>query len=245
MYRQDFRKIIHSPFFYISIITMLANALYGGWNAINNVNDYFFLDTVGWTDDGGAVLSLISLLSGITFTDLFCIENNSGMIYSVMSRTSKIKYALERIIMANISGILLMICVEVLYFIICFFFWRGSLVFGGEWSDGIFEPYLNTVGNHSVCAAVWILLRMLYASVWPGVAIVASLFIRSRYVLMVAPFVLQYIWDTAVGAWKRYELSSMFLYQISSGWLMKIAVIASIWLLEIIIYVIGISRKTS
>jgi hypothetical protein len=255
MFRQDMRRILRSPVFYFSILVVEICIVAGAWEDLSEINDFVFLGTMGWFASGSSMICYaIPLLAGLAVSDSYCIERKDGYHYSVMSRGSKLRYCISKIVTANLSGMMMMAAAEILFVVVCFVVRRGDLVLSTDLiSKSFFENTWHAVFFEKGCPIMawvsWMLSYCVAASIFPGISLCVSLVIRNRYVVMAAPFVLEEIEGTLLVALHKYNCTFSQLLPGHpgtpyDGWLIRIAVVVSFWMAEILLFVWGIMRET-
>lgn len=145
---------------------------------------------------------------------LFCDEYNSGFLKSILMRTDKKKYIIERIICNSISGGFALAIPILLIFVV-------SLVFG--------EPYLksNIPENFSTfyegtvfeniqfiwgglfVSVITIVLTFIFGMVWANAGLCISAFVTNKYVSLAFPIILYYCASITLYRFNLIMLSPM------------------------------------
>lgn len=102
MLKQEIRRVLHSPFFYISIIILVFADFPVMLDQFEMSNELTYLVDVGWGMGYGSVL--YPLLCVLTTAESYLMEYRSGYRYSSMSRTSKTRYAVTKMAVAIGTG---------------------------------------------------------------------------------------------------------------------------------------------
>ena len=102
MLKQEIRRVLHSPFFYVSIIILVFADFPVMLDQFEMSNELTYLVDVGWGMGYGSVL--YPLLCVLTTAESYLMEYRSGYRYSSMSRTSKTRYAVTKMAVAIGTG---------------------------------------------------------------------------------------------------------------------------------------------
>lgn len=254
MFRHDFRKLLHSPLFYITILVMEACAVSSAWDPMRHCNDLLYLATEGWSEGNSMVMIVLPLISGMAFASGYCAEQQGGCHYSVMVRGSRLGYCVSKVGVAALSGFLMVLVAGVLFPAVCLVLRRGDLVLAGQEAEAWFEPYWEHVflerGYPLIAWASWLLAYCVAAAVWPALALCVSLVVRNRYVVIVSPFVAEQLWGTLVVGIHQPRLSYSTLMPGMmgelpySGWVVRLVVVGTVCLAELALFTWGTMRQT-
>ena len=271
MFRQDMRRAVASPLFIMAVAITLVCLLISAWPEIRFTNELLYLTTMGWYGASNIVCILLPLFSGLIYADAYCVEKKDGFHYSVISRGSKLRYGISKVCTANLCAALMILVVTLLFMGACVLIFKGDLTFTGipEPDDTtVSDDFFHTVsymgndeevmmwehvfydrGQPFMILLSWIMSYALAASIWPGMALCASLFIRSRYVVLAVPFLVEQVWDTIVVALKLNISSNQLLplansYAPDGNWPVRLVIVGTIWALEIMVFSYGIVRET-
>lgn len=252
-----------SPLFYLVILIMAVFSLIDAQEELRFTNEIVYLATVGRLDRSSSIGYLIPMLAGLPFADAYCTERKDGYHYSVMVRGSKLRYSVSKICAANLSAVLIIWAAEILYISGCILECHGNVILSGDVTTDFFTSYsisntgttmywehsLLNLGHPELIIVSWTMEYALAGSLFPGIALCASLVIRNRYVLMAVPFAFAELWATVAGAFKS-KMEFHFLYpDYCSGtpygnWHINLFVVSLIWIVQISIFTYGILKET-
>ena len=194
MMKQDIRKVILSPYFYISIV-LVAVFLYMG-SAWETTPDFLYLY---WcTHFAGMTSFVMPLLAGLATADIYCVERRDGYHYSMLMRSDVTSYCLSKIVVATLTGLFVALLGIAVYAVICMFTVDGTLQIATK--QGTYQVYsqdMDYSGNFmdSLGGAYnwWGMLAMylasfgLYSMMWPVMSLAVAVFTSNRYLVIAFP----------------------------------------------------------
>lgn len=252
MIKQDIRKVLLSPFFYISIVAGCILMLMGAWEDLPISRDIVYLHDCG----SGMFMGFLPLLSGLAIADLYCIESKSGYHYSIMVRGSKLQYCLSKVFVGILTGFLVSLLATPLFILACFIIEQGHLNVGEDIPDlyqmlgeGLIRDWIQS-GHCEYLMYRRVLLQCFYSSLWPSMALCISIFTQNKYVVIAGPFVLDSIWTAVVVGLEFYYLSATAIspdgraeFLPYEGIPFRIAVILFYYIVEGAIFTWGVLHK--
>lgn len=143
----------------------------------------------------GYITMFIPIIVAFPFMVTFCAERNSGLMRFTITRTGKIKYCLSKFFACSVSaGLAVMLGVS-LYCIVV------KLYFPDISSYNIDPELLNALPKTNAWQTVLKTLAaaFLYGAVSSMPAFLLSSFCKNPYLITCIPFLLIYIWNTALG----------------------------------------------
>lgn len=253
MVRQEIRRVLRSPFFYVSIFILLLGSFFPVLDGLRDGNDIVYLFDITGVGYG---MALIPILSTLAVADSYLIEYQSGYHYMVLSRTNKLKYCLSKMGVAVVSGILVVVLMKLILLALLAIIVKamyGDIIFGGEQA-------VNSIG----VASTWILQRKfglyiaqnilydcMYAAVFPGLSLAVSTFIKNKYVVMLFPFIYANVTAFIFVGLKWYYLTPMVLGVEGRATLLpheglpfRIMVVFIYWFISTILFIRGVWKET-
>lgn len=195
MLRQDIRKVILSPYFYISIV-LVAIFLYIG-SAGETTPDFLYLY---WCARFAGMISYIMpMLAGLAVADIYCVERKNGYHYTMLIRSDKTTYCLSKIFVAALTGMLVTLLGVALYAIICMLTVDGPLQIATE--QATYQQYVQNADENprrlldrlGVAQNWWGMLAFqlvffaTYSMIWPVMSLATAVFTNNRYIVIAFP----------------------------------------------------------
>lgn len=263
MLKQEVRRVYLSPFFYLGIIVLVICSLLAVSEDIRNNPDIIYL-----LDEGayGYNKMLIPILAGLAVADSYLIEIKNGYHYAVMSRTRRLKYCLSKIAVAIMTGMVTVLLSKLLFLLVVTIIVKilhGEIVVGDrivESFDGIVglkgsgnfaTPYWIRRQNFLLYIGQIILYDGLYASIFPAMAFVASVFCSNKYIVLLTSYIYNEVMSLVFVGFKLYYVSPTVLYSggranllMHEGLPFRIIVVLMYWVLEALIFIYGVNRQT-
>ena len=192
MLKQEIRRVLHSPFFYVSIIILVFADFPVMLDQFEMSNELTYLVDVGWGMGYGSVL--YPLLCVLTTAESYLMEYRSGYRYSSMSRTSKTRYAVTKMAVAISTGAAIAVLSRLLFLgltALIVYKIHGQVLVGGEDTiEAMSRTSLLVIQRkYAQYLMLFILEDSLYASILPGIALIVSLFVKNRYVVMLSSYI--------------------------------------------------------
>ena len=169
---------------------------------------------------GGYISMFLPIIVAFPFMVSFCAERNSGLMRFTISRTGCLRYYLSKFFAVMIGGGLAAMLGYAIY---------GAVVYGFFPSINSYEldEFYYEMHPDSQTAEVlkMLLSAFIYGAVTTLPAFLISSFSRNPYLITCVPFLMVYIWNTAINklvlkAWETedYELSEkLFDFQPDSA----------------------------
>ena len=169
---------------------------------------------------GGYISMFLPIIVAFPFMVSFCAERNSGLMRFTISRTGCLRYYLSKFLSVLIGGGLAAMLGYAIY---------GALVYGffpNVNSYELDEFYYEMHPDSQTAEVLKMLLSaFIYGAVTTLPAFLISSFSRNPYLITCVPFLMVYIWNTAINklvlkAWETedYELSEkLFDFQPDSA----------------------------
>lgn len=190
MFRQDMRRILFSPYFWLSILVAGCFFFYGALGFPNDSLLYNFETTVNF----GVTGYVLPLLACFAFADSYCVERKEGCCYNMLIRKDKASYCLSKITAGALSGFLVIFLGLAVFSIFCLVWRRGGLVFVTEevfnevhGNDNNLWGYLIRHGCSFLALLLMYVEHSLSGAVWPVMALAASVFTGNRYIIYIVP----------------------------------------------------------
>jgi len=251
MIRQEIRRVLLSPFFYLSIAIFTAGAFVPVVDGLPYSQDIvYFFDIVGL----GYGKALTPILSTLTVADSYLIENQTGYHFAVMSRTTKWKYCLSKMGVAIFSGIAVVLIAKLIILaalVIIVQYMHGDFNFGAtaeEWAGG--TSMLLMQGKPGLYVAQIIFYDCMYAAVFPGLSLAVSVFIRNKYIVMLFPFIYANVTAFVFTGLHWYYLTPMVLDSEGRASLLpyeglpyRIAVVLIYWTVSTFVFARGVRKQ--
>ncbi len=142
----------------------------------------------------GYITMFIPILVAFPFMVTFCAERNSGLMRFTITRTGKIKYCLSKFFACSASAGLAVMLGVAMYCIVV------KLYFPDLSSYSIDPELLDSLSKISALQVVLKTLSaaFLYGAVSSMPAFLLSSFCKNPYLITCVPFLLTYIWRTAL-----------------------------------------------
>lgn len=142
----------------------------------------------------GYITMFLPIIVAFPFMVSFCAERNSGFMRYTITRTGQIRYCASKFMASFLSGGLVTLFGVLLYGMIV---WN---VFPDISSYQIPEEELMTILSHGIAGRVMktLLASFLYGAVTTVPAFFIGSFCRNPYLITCLPFLIVYIWDTAL-----------------------------------------------
>lgn len=184
------RKIIGSPYFWVSVLVAGGFFFYGVLAFPNDSLLYHFETTVGY----GLTGYILPLLAGFAFADIYCVERREGCYYNMLIRRDKESYCMSKIAAGALSGFLVVFLGLAVFSVFCFVWRRGGLVLVTEdvinevhgYDDNLLG-YLIQHGYSFLALLIMYIEYSLPGAVWPVMALAVSVFTSNRYVIYIVP----------------------------------------------------------
>lgn len=254
MLRQELRRLFLSPFFYVSVVILLICAFFGAAEDIPRNCDIVYLYEAGCL---GYVRNLIPLLAGLAVSDSYLIEIQGGYYYSVMSRTTRLRYCLVKVGTAIFSGVFTVLVMKILYL---FGLMIAATILHGGFNFG--DTVLKDLAW--VLDSVWLLKRRLdlyigqiilydcmYASIFPAFCLMVSAFIKNKYVVLLSGFIYNNVMSIIFIGLQWYYVAPSVLDSIGranllphEGFPYRIMVILIYWIVELVVFTRGVWKQT-
>lgn len=143
----------------------------------------------------GYITMFIPIIVAFPFMVTFCAERNSGLMRFAITRTGKTKYCLSKFFACCFSAGMAVMLGVMLYGVIVSFVFPDISTYpvdpnnpwGAPYPNGVLEPILQTLAAAFLYGAI---------SVMPAFFI--SSFCKNPYLITCVPFLLIYLWQTAV-----------------------------------------------
>ena len=240
-----------SPFYYLAIVLTAVFMAEGAWEDIFISNDFTYIYICSFVGYG---TTMVPLLSGLAFADVYCVESRDGYHYSVMVRGSRLGYCISKLVVATLSGFVMMALSIVLFTVVCFVLRKGDLVLVGQ--SGMDMVILDwAVTLKKMGHPEWILFydmfkACMYASIWPAMSLALSVIFRNKYIIMAGPLLIQKVWGIVfVGlhlpyvsfvAWSVMGKADSLPY---GGFFFRMGVFGICLVLESAVFILGVIRR--
>lgn len=169
---------------------------------------------------GGYITMFLPIIVAFPFMVSFCAERNSGLMRFTISRTGCLRYYLSKFLSVIIGGGLAAMLGYALYGLVVYGFFPNLNSY--EMDEFMQEMYPD---GQAVQVLKMLLSAFIYGAVTTLPAFLISSFSRNPYLITCVPFLMVYIWNTAINklvlkAWEtdNYELSEkLFDFQPDSA----------------------------
>lgn len=169
---------------------------------------------------GGYITMFLPIIVAFPFMVSFCAERNSGLMRFTISRTGCLRYYLSKFLSVLIGGGLAAMLGYVIYGLVIYGFFPN--VNSYELDEFYYEMHPD---SQTVEVLKMLLSAFIYGAVTTLPAFLISSFSRNPYLITCVPFLMVYIWNTAINklvlkAWETedYELSEkLFDFQPDSA----------------------------
>lgn len=191
MLKQEIRRVLHSPFFYISVLILVLADFPVMLDQFEISNDLVYLTNVGWGLGYGC--GLIPLLCVLTTAESYLMEHRSGYRYASMSRTSKTRYAVTKMAVAIGTGAVIVLLSRLIFMgLVALIVYRihGQVFLGSMQAvDAFSGSSLLIMQRRFVLYLILVIGEdCLYGSIMPGIALLVSLVSKNRYIVMLSPY---------------------------------------------------------
>ncbi len=142
----------------------------------------------------GYVTMFAPIIVAFPFMVTFCAERNNGLIRFTITRTGKMRYYLSKFIVSFVSGGLAMLLGMALFGAVMW------LIFPSYKSYDIEPEFLEYIipGGAFQTVARHLLSTFLYGAFSTLPAFLISSFCKNPYIITCLPFMLTYVWTTAI-----------------------------------------------
>ena len=158
---------------------------------------------------GGYITMFLPIIVAFPFMVSFCAERNSGLMRFTISRTGCLRYYLSKFLSVIIGGGLAAMLGYALYGLVVYGFFPNINSY--ELEEFYYEMHPD---SQTVEVLKMLLSAFIYGAVTTLPAFLISSFSRNPYLITCVPFLMVYIWNTAINklvlkAWETedYELS--------------------------------------
>ena len=254
MLKQEIRRVLHSPFFYVSIIILVFADFPVMLDQFEMSNELTYLVDVGWGMGYGSVL--YPLLCVLTTAESYLMEYRSGYRYSSMSRTSKTRYAVTKMAVAIGTGAAIAVLSRLLFLgltaLIVYKIHGQGLVGGEDTIEAMSRTSLLVIQRkYAQYLMLFILEDSLYASILPGIALIVSLFVKNRYVVMLSSYIYCEGMDMIFITLQWYYGSPLVLMSTGRASLLpykglpfRVIMVLLYWVVEMGVFVYGVRKQT-
>ena len=253
MLKQEIRRVLLSPFFYLAIVIMFIGSYMPVVDEAPYNNDIVYLFWVMGLGHGGMLAPIMSCLA---VADSYLIEHQSGYYYAVMSRSTKLKYCFSKMGVAIATGISIVLITKLLLL--------AALMIGAQIMHGDFNwgnSAIESIGPSEIWIAKRkfglyigqiILYDCMYASIFPGIALVVSTIMKNKYIVMLFPFFYSEVTSFVFIGLECYYLAPTLLDSEGAvinllpyeGLPFRIMVILLYWIIETSLFTRGIWKET-
>ena len=169
---------------------------------------------------GGYISMFLPIIVAFPFMVSFCAERNSGLMRFTISRTGCLRYYLSKFFAVMIGGGLAAMLGYAIYGLVVYGFFPNINSY--ELDEFYYEMHPD---SQTVEVLKMLLSAFIYGAVTTLPAFLISSFSRNPYLITCVPFLMVYIWNTAINklvlkAWETedYELSEkLFDFQPDSA----------------------------
>lgn len=216
MFRKEIKKIVCNPIYWICILIMFGFMFMGSlgfWKAgadengraIVSMLDLFYTT---WASLGHAE-KIVPLVAAIPVTYMFYDEYKSGLFNLTITRVSKTKYILCKIVVAMLSGFMLIGIAEIIWTITMIVltgatptFTDASNFFLGRHNDysevfneGQWAEILIAHGKGVIVFIAYNFVNACYAMTCPLIGLFVAVFSKNKYLPLIVPFFVNLIID--------------------------------------------------
>lgn len=143
---------------------------------------------------GGYLAMFLPILAAFPFIPNFCSERNSGLIRLTIYRTGKFRYYFSKFISALFGGGLAIMLGYIIYTAMAFALFPSINDYSVK--DGM--EMMNDYAGWKTVMAKQLIGSFVYGAVATVPAFIFSSFIKNRYVITCLPFMLSYMYTTAI-----------------------------------------------
>lgn len=252
MVRQEIRRVLLSPFFYLSIAVLFIGSFFPTLYDISVQYDLSYLMDSSLSGYGRG---LIPILSSLAVADSYLVEERSGYRYAVMSRTTKLRYCISKIGVAAGAGICVVLFTKLLLLLsmtissLCI---HGQVVLGGESIQntcGGMRYWINR-RNYVMFIGQNILYDCMYAAVFPGLSLAVSTVIKNKYVVMLFPFIYDNVTAFVFVGLKWYYLTPSVMDAMGRALLLphegltyRIMMVLIYWVVTTVLFTLGVRKE--
>jgi len=199
---------------------------------------------------------LYPLLCVLTTAESYLMEYRSGYRYSSMSRTSKTRYAVTKMAVAIGTGAAIAVLSRLLFLgltALIVYKIHGQVLVGGEDTiEAMSRTSLLVMQRKYVqYLMLYILEDSLYASILPGIALIVSLFVKNRYVVMLSSYIYCEGMDMIFITLQWYYGSPLVLMSTGRASLLpykglpfRVIMVLLYWVVEMGVFVYGVRKQT-
>lgn len=162
-------------------------------------NSSFSFTTVFALSTGGYLAMFLPIISAFPFIPNFCSERNSGLVRLTIFRTGKYRYYFSKFISAIIGGGLAVTLGYLVYAVIISFIFPMPMEYTPD--PALVEAGIEkiaTVKTVLVSVAKQLVGSFVFGAVSTVPAFFFASFIRNRYVITCLPFMITYMFTTAI-----------------------------------------------
>lgn len=192
------------------VFLMFANAYYSGWNTslgvyrsddIDNMNDkkyiaqYFGNTYRVWFSSFSTVSIFAPVLLVVPYIFSYREEIDNNFRYMMISRESKFKYSVQKILSIALSGTFLLMISEILFYLLSYRFTYH--IISMEFLEGIvsYKTHLFMSAPFKYFVII-IILRALYYFSLAIFSVGITSFIETKIAILIVPFLVITIFDT-------------------------------------------------
>lgn len=249
------RRILRSQFFVICVIINMVLFIIGGHQDIFNAAEYNMSVLDLFKDSACYGIGHVSayILYTLPFLYYFSEEINNKMVYYRLIRCSRRSYFAGHIFSAVVSVILMCIISIVIFTSICCMFGADFSVSKDSYNMYVSTVFDGLIKNNNVVILYCITCVSYILSITPGIlfAIVASLFIKNRYIIMAVPFIVLRLFQLISTItrqdyidWGIYtDLSAATMYKTVGGLVYAFGYPAFLLIALSVIYYVGSMRR--
>lgn len=197
MFKRELKEIVFSWQFVVAVLCVTFCMNFENWKDIPGYGDVGILYLLDEPLCIGAGALFFSVFSAFPFTARYFAEQKGGYWRHVWIRTTKGKYIGKKIFLAAISGILVILIGIALYLMICVFRQKGGIEIGTGMGEQINEYWsrLFQKGREEQVFVEKLGAVVAYGAMWPVLALAFSTIIKSQYVAMILPYVVEMALD--------------------------------------------------
>lgn len=184
------------------------------------------------------------------------MEYRSGYRYSSMSRTSKTRYAVTKMAVAIGTGAAIAVLSRLLFLgltALIVYKIHGQVLVGGEDTiEAMSRTSLLVIQRkYAQYLMLFILEDSLYASILPGIALIVSLFVKNRYVVMLSSYIYCEGMDMIFITLQWYYGSPLVLMSTGRASLLpykglpfRVIMVLLYWVVEMGVFAYGVRKQT-